>query len=78
VGEFTYCFSIYRDLLEEIFYVGDCYSVQLFIKEGKCIQRIDSGTCGNFVYGICVIYDQLYVCDYSSNLIRVFRPKAGS
>jgi len=64
--------SIYRDFWENMFYIGDCYAIQLFI-DGKCIQRIDSGTNGNYVYGISIIDDKLYVCDYSHYKIQIFK-----
>jgi len=73
LGQFSYPMSIYRDIWENIFYIGDCWAIQLFTENGKCIQRIDSGTYGNYVYGISIIDDKLYVCDYSHCKIQIFK-----
>jgi len=74
--------SIYYNLLEEIFYIGDRYSVQIFTKDGNCQQRIGDQNSGNKmnqfnrIYGICVMNDQLYVSDYNNKRVQIFRRKS--
>jgi len=84
-------YSIYYCLEDEIFYIGDSCSVQLFTKDGICQQRIGekgakSDDClaekgGNRiyrverVYGMRVINDRLFVCDLDNQRIQIFRRK---
>jgi len=78
-GQFSYPGSIFYHILEEMFYIGDWYSVQLFTKENICIQRIGDTTTGNkmnqfnYGYGLSVCDDQLYVCDRNNKRIQIFR-----
>jgi len=79
-GEFIYPSSIYLDKLEKILYIGDWYSVQLFIiEENQWIQRLGGEKAGsdmnhfNFVYGICKIENELYVSDGNNKRIQIFR-----
>jgi len=63
--------------LEQIFYIGDFYSVQLFQIDGRCIQRIRDIDHEEFrnVYGISVMDDQLWVCYLGNRRIQIFRPQ---
>jgi len=76
--QFRYPYSIYYDIGEEIFYVGDVYNVQLITKWGMCLQKLDSQTYGNmmnqfyYVYGITINEDRLFVCDYDNYRIQIF------
>jgi len=78
-GLFSSPYSIYHNLFENIFYVGDSYSLQLFTQEGTCLQRIGDKCNGNKmnqfsgVFGVCVIDDQLFVSDYNNRRIQIFR-----
>jgi len=79
-GELKEPSSIFYCKIEEIFYVGDLYSVQLFLKDKICIQRIGDVGSGNKmdqfndICGICVIDDQLYLSDSNNKRIQIFRP----
>jgi len=78
LGYFRYPFSIYHCLIEDMFYIGDNYSIQLFSPDGYCHQRIGGRIKGpkmsefSGVYGVCVIDDQLYVSDYENARIQIF------
>jgi len=78
-GHFSYPRSIYYNVLEEMFYIGDSYSVQLFRKDNTCIQRLGDTTDGNKmnqfynVWGLSVVNDQLYVSDFNNKRIQIFR-----
>jgi len=84
-GQFTNPYSIYIQG-EEVLYVGDSFSVQMFTKEGKCIQRLGDKVTGNnmkqfnYVYGMCILNDRLYVSDGWNQRIQVFKrnPKTSS
>jgi len=69
-GGLTRPSSIFLDELENIFYVGDKYSVQLFLSDGKCIQRLGEGF--DAIFGLCKIDDRLYVSDFERKRIQVF------
>jgi len=61
---------------ENIIYVGDDCSVQLFTCQGHFLQRIGGNENeGQFndVYGLCVVKDRLYVSDCGNNRIQVFK-----
>jgi len=66
-GIFFLPFSLYY--WEDILYVGDSQSVQLFEKNGSFLQRLGGPDRGNKegefanVYGLCMIKNQLYVSD---------------
>jgi len=65
-------------LLEDIFYIGDNYSVQLWTKEYGCIQRIGGDYRGSRMnqlsnaYGMCIMDDQLYISDSENKRILIF------
>jgi len=74
LGQFSLPNCIYY-ALDEHFYIGDLWSVQLFDKNGSCEQRLEKGTVNmglNEVRGICIINDQLYIVD-SKKRIQIFR-----
>jgi len=67
-GEFYYPKSIYYYCGDELFYIGDDCSVQLFEKNGVCIQRLgdnhgDKMTQFCEVFGICIMDEHLYISD---------------
>jgi len=82
-GQFGTPYSIFYERIDEIFYIGDSCSVQLYTKDNVCIQRIgdvDTGSemnqfCG--IYGLCVKDENLYVSDWSNQRIQVFRRQQG-
>jgi len=80
-GQFSNPMSIYNNLGEEIFYVGDNWSVQLFEKDGNCIQRLGQDISGNsmnqfhWITSLCVMDDRLYVCDHVNQRIQIFQKK---
>jgi len=68
-GNFTFPRGVYYDLLDRICYVGDRYSVQLFIKTdetNECIERIGDTEVGGrmnqfkYVNGICRVNDCIH------------------
>jgi len=75
--------SIYYHHDENTFFVGECYSVQIFTEDGTFIQQIrgwenekdlfneidDSCIIGT---DLCVLHDQLYVVDRRNDRIRIF------
>jgi len=79
LGGFAFPYSIFYHAFEEILYVGDQYSLQLFIKENnyECIQRIgdtESGSMSNqfcYICGICEIDDYLYLSDCNNYRIQI-------
>jgi len=54
----------------ELLYVGDQYSVQVWTCEGECEQRIDTRTR---VWGVCVIGNRIYLSKIDEDSIQVFR-----
>jgi len=77
-GQFEDPRSIYNCLSEDLIYVGDSCSVQIFRRDSICIQRLGDKESGtkmnqfNIVYGICVMYDRLYVSDWNNHRIQIF------
>jgi len=87
-GQFYYPRNVYYDVTEEMIYIGDWYSVQLFKRDQTvenlsytCLQRIGDRTSGtgmnefNCVNGVCIYEDHLYVCDAGNVRVQVFRRK---
>jgi len=70
-GQFRAPWSIVYEKCDEIFYIGDSCSVQLFFKNGECIQRL-SELMGR-ILGLCVMDDRLYVSDSDNKRILIFR-----
>jgi len=76
-GQFISPYSIYY--CENIIYVGDKSSVQLFTEEGKFLQRLGDKKTGNsegqfyYAWGVCVVIDKLYVSDRDNERIQVFQ-----
>jgi len=69
-GKFQFPFSIrYYD---EIIYVGDELSVQLFESCGIFKQRMSI----NYASGLCLLNDRLYISEMYEHRIQVFRPVA--
>jgi len=62
-----------------MYYIGDDISVQLFRKDGICVQRLGEELPGKgmnqfqAVFSICVFEDQLYVSDAGNERIQIFR-----
>jgi len=79
-GEFYYPTGIYNHLLENLIYVGDLVSMQIFRKDGVCIQRLGDKNFGDqmnqfyCVSDICVMDNRLYVSDRFNKRIQVFNP----
>jgi len=81
-GGFCSPYYIYKDIDEEIFYVGDLCSVQLFDRTGFCFQRLGDKQEGTslsqfyVIYGISIM-NELYVSDSRNNRIMLFqRPRS--
>jgi len=80
-GEFSRPLSIYYYGPEEIFYIGDSVSLQLFDKNGKCKQRLGNQQSGstmqqfNTIRGISILNNYLYVSDSDNCRIQIFRRK---
>jgi len=79
-GKFSNPRSIYYHFNENIFYIGDQFSIQLFTKEGDlCVQRLGDPEEGNKknrferVYGVCVVDEHLFVSDYLNKRIQIYR-----
>jgi len=70
---FFYPYALYRDALEEIFYIGDSVSFQLFTNDGTFIQRISQENQFCNVYGLCIMDDLLYVTDNANERIHIFQ-----
>jgi len=73
-GEFYGPLSIY--IYEEIWYVGDYSSIQLFHRCGLCLERIEIWDKENVkqISSICILQGRLCVSDTNNKKIRVFRP----
>jgi len=75
-GQFEYPYSIFH--WENILYIGDYYSLQLFTCDGTFVQRIGKSEPGrgigefNDSCGACVLGDQVYVTDRQNCRIQVF------
>jgi len=79
-GEFNYPHSIFHHVAEDLMYVGDSLSVQVFRKNGVFIQRLGDKIFGNKMYqfngacGICVGEDdRLYVSDCYNSRIQIYQ-----
>jgi len=79
-GQFTSPCSIYHNIFDDVFYIGDRYSIQLFACDGKMfIQRLgsdkESRNEGDFdhAWGICAISDKLYISDRENKRIQMFK-----
>jgi len=65
-------------LYEHLFYVGDNYGIQVFTKQGTCIQVFGSSNIGSdkgefdAVTGLCIVNDKLYIVDYCNRRIQVW------
>jgi len=76
-GQFYDPYSIYN--YYDLIYVGDYCSVQIFWKDGMCIQRLGGKRSGNQmnhfsdVSALCIMDDQLYVSDYNNKRIQIFQ-----
>jgi len=81
-GQFKYPSSIYDNFSDDLIYVGDRISVQLFRKDGVCVQRLGDIIYGKqmnqfkSVYGICVLDERLYVSDGGNKRIQIFKRAA--
>jgi len=75
--EFKFPDAIYYDELENLFYIGDDFSVQIWTADfgGQCIQRIGNQNMKQFdlVSSICRINDHLYVNDFRTMQVQIFR-----
>jgi len=75
---FTYPQYISYELSENLFYIGDVYSIQLWDNTGKRIQRIGDKYIGNKmtqfhgVYASCIMNNKLYVGDGGNKRIQIF------
>jgi len=86
-GSFDTPFSIYLlngtelDGNDDRLYIGDTKSIQIFTKDGKCTQRLGDKENGNqkgqfdYIRGICIYKEKLYICDFENSRIQVFRQK---
>jgi len=78
-GEFDYPYSITYS--EDIIYIGDDCSIQLFTCEGNFVERIggrESGSEEGQFWGICgliVLKDRLYASDCRNMRIQIFKRK---
>jgi len=86
---FYYPLSVYNDEEEDMIYVGDSQSVQLWRKEESyqkedsfvCIQRLGGNKLGpnlnefNDVFSICRSDDCLYISDKCNTRIQIFKAK---
>jgi len=76
-GQFRYPESICN--WENILYVGDNVSVQLFTSEGTFLSRLGDKKVGNKkgqfqqAWGLCCVRDRLYVSDRLNSRIQVFQ-----
>jgi len=81
IGEFKEPFIIYHHVSEDIFYVGDYYSCQLFLSDGSCLQRIGDIEQGRMmnqfdeVWGISIYDNQLFINDSYNHRIQIFNVK---
>jgi len=74
MGQFNYPCCIHNDASEELFYIGDRFCVQIWEKNGICLQRIDDGGFEfSWIYGVCVMNDRLYVSDDRNGQIQIFK-----
>jgi len=74
--EFTYPLSIFNDIYNQIFYIGDYYRLRLYTKDGICRQVIGNkeGTF-DYVRGTSYLNDCLFVSDYGHRKIHIFKQK---
>jgi len=65
-------------LFEHLFYVGDGYGIQVFTKQGKCVQVFGASEKGsgkgefNGVRNLCIANAKLYIVDYFNKRIQVW------
>jgi len=78
-GQFCFPQGIYYHISENIFYIGDQCSVQLYTREEKSIERLGGLEHGNtmnqfFNAGcICVMNDQLCISDTANKRVQIFK-----
>jgi len=70
-GEFDYPDTIFYDILENLFFIGDSHFVQLF-QNGQCLQRIGDRNVEGNIFGLCRIANRLYVCDHMNARIKIY------
>jgi len=71
--EFTNPLSIFNDIYNQIFYIGDYYCLHLYTKDGICRQVI--GKSFDYVRGTSYLNDCLFVSDYGNRKIHIFKQK---
>jgi len=77
-GQFSTPRSVYNSIDEEMFYIGDDVSIQLYGKDDICYQRIGDQEKGNGmhqfhnVFDLCIMDNRLYVSDCENKRIQVF------
>jgi len=71
-GNFTNPASIFYDLSEALFYVGDSLCVQIFNNDDICIQRFGEECSIDGAFGICLVENCLFVSDYYNQRIHLF------
>jgi len=72
MGEFYHPQCIF--IWNEIWYIGDFYSIQLYNFENLCLERIESWKNEKFdrIHSICIVQNYLFVSDNMTNRIRAF------
>jgi len=80
LGQFYYPYAIYFYKFDEVFYVGDEHSVQMFKKDTEeCLQRLGDIKKGghmsqfSMILGICIVDENLCVSDYYNRRIQIFK-----
>jgi len=70
--------SIYYDQSNNLMYIGDTYSVQIW-KSNQCVQKLGENIVGNKpsqfdgVLGISIMNNRLYLLDFANLRIQIFR-----
>jgi len=74
-----YCI-FYDEKNEKIFYIGDRFSVSLWMTDGECFQRLGDQQAGRKMYQFDAVFgtcktddDRLFVSDFENNRIQIFR-----
>jgi len=77
---FRFPYAIYHYFIEDVICIGDNDTVQIWTKDGVCLQRLGEAITGttypfSCVYGMCIMNNRLYITDGENHRIQIFEPE---
>jgi len=73
LDQFNFPKSIYLDIVEEIFYIGDSKYVRLFTSDGTLIDHMDYPK--GSIFGICKLNENLFICENYNGRLQIYDRK---